>query len=121
MILLLLKGKILFFTVKGKISKLIYKLYDEIIMFLQLNRINGHEQYFGFTNILYKITLYEQYWNLDNYQNIYKQIFVNGLEYQTKSRQIQTAFYSSTIGHTRYPQFVFRGSYKILPRPYPTF
>ena len=65
--------------------------------------------------------MYKRYWNLDKYQNTYKQIFQNGLNYQTKRRQIQTALYGSTTGPTRYPQFIFRGSYKILLRPYSTF
>ena len=65
--------------------------------------------------------MYERYWNLDNYQNVYKEIFQNGLKYLTKSRQIQTVLYGSTIGPTRYPQFIFRGSYNIYPKPYPTF
>ena len=71
--------------------------------------------------IFYIKTLYEQYLNLDHYQNTCKQIFQIGIKYQTKSHQIQTALYDSTIGPTRYPQLIFRGSYKILPRPYPTF
>ena len=65
--------------------------------------------------------MYERYWNVDNNQNTYKEICQNGLKYQTKNRQIQTALYGSTIGPTTYPQFIFRESYKILSRPYPTF
>ena len=38
--------------------------------------------------IFYKKIFYEQYWNLDNYQNTSNQIFQNGLKYQTKSCQI---------------------------------
>ena len=69
--------------------------------------------------ILYIKNLYEQYWNLDNYQNTYKEIFQNDLKYQTKSCQIYIALYGSTIGPTRYLQFIFRGSHKILQRPRP--
>ena len=65
--------------------------------------------------------MYNKYWNQDNYQKTYKQIFRYGLKYQTKSRHIKTSLYGSTIGPTRYPQFIFRDSYRILPRPYRTF
>ena len=67
-----------FFTDKEQISKLIYKLYNQI-NFFRITRIDGHEEYFSLTNILYKQSLYDRYWNIDNYQNIYKE------KYQTES------------------------------------
>ena len=50
-----------------------------------INRIDGHKEYFGFANILYKRLLYDRYWNLDKYQNTFKEIFQKGLKYHTKS------------------------------------
>ena len=55
--------------------------------------------------------MYDQYWNIDNYQNIYKEIFQKGLKYQTKSRQIQTLLFNLTIGHTMYPKFISMESF----------
>lgn len=47
-------------------------------------------------------------------------MFQNGLRYKTKSRTISLSMYGSTIGATRYPQFIKDDEYKILPRPYHT-
>ena len=86
--------------------------------FFLINRVDGHEEYFGLTNILYNNKMYDKYWNQDNYLKTYKELFRYGLKYQTKSRHVKTSLYGSTIGPTRYPQFIFRDSYRILPRPY---
>ena len=47
-------------------------------------------------------------------------MFQNGLKYKTKSRTISLLMYGSTIGATRYPQFIKGDEYKILPWPYQT-
>ena len=47
-------------------------------------------------------------------------MFQNGLKYKTKSRMISLLMYGSTIGATRYPQFIKDDKYNILPRSYHT-
>ena len=75
-ILLLLKGKnFVCFTIIGKTSILKYIIFI-IKIFFVTNRIDGHEEYFGLTNILYNNNLYDNYWSRDDYQNTYKQIFI---------------------------------------------
>ena len=56
---------------------------------------------------------------MKNYKRTYKFLFNNGLKYETKSQTISLSLYGSTIGATRYPQFIINNQYKILPRPYP--
>ena len=47
-------------------------------------------------------------------------MYQNGLKYKTQRRTILFSMYGSTIGATRYPQFIKDDEYKILPRPYHT-
>ena len=56
---------------------------------------------------------------MKNYKRTYKFLFNNGLKYETKSQTISLSLYGSTIGATRYPQFIIHNQYRILPRPYP--
>ena len=56
---------------------------------------------------------------MKNCKKAYNFLFKNGLKYKTKSRTIPLSLYDSTIGETRYPQFIINKQYKILPRPYP--
>ena len=54
-----------------------------------------------------------------NYKRTNNFLFKNGLKYKTNSPPISLSLYGSTIGVTRYPQFIINHHYKILPRPYP--
>ena len=57
---------------------------------------------------------------MENYHKTYNNMYQYGLKYKTKSRTISLSMYGSTIGATRYPQFIKDDEYKILPRPYHT-
>ena len=85
------------------------------------NRVNDHKEYFGLTNLFYFGNgNFLTHWNMNNYHKTYSNMFQNGLKYKTKKCMILLSLYCSTIGATRYSQFIKNDEYKILPRPYHT-
>ena len=57
---------------------------------------------------------------MNNYHVTSNNMLHNGLKFKTKSCMISILMYGSTIGATRYPQFIKDDEYKILLRPYHT-
>ena len=94
---------------------------NSISQFVSYNRVEGYKKHFGLTNLFnFGNGNFLTYWDMNIYHETYSNMFQNGLKYKTKSRTISLSMYGSTIGATRYPQFIKDDEYKILPRPYHT-
>ena len=93
----------------------------QICKFVFNYRVDKLKEHFGFTN-LFSLGNgnFLIFWNMNNYHITYSNTFENGLEYKTKSCTIYLSLYGSTIGATRYPQFIKDDEYKILLSLYHT-